>query len=522
MNAVEEYVKTTEVGNNNRFEKIPGDLRVKSYHDFNCRIKCKDEDYSEVFDSEMIKLVLKSILIKLCSWWKHVTCCIDPTFCALNYAKESHSSSHTVPTSPTVLKKIVRGKAFVKKSMIGCVFSKLVSTLIILLSLMQCTFADPVQTAADHDDPTMTTANWRALRSVPVLDNNSSLYRDLQADHAFTFDFVITWVNSHDIKWRQKFESFGYEFKAERFAPSNEIQLSLTAMSKFARWVKNIYIVTDDQQFDLSFISDNDFRRRIRFVDHKEIIPSEYLPLFNSHAIEGYLHKINGLSEYFIYFNDDMMIGRPISPYGFFVSQGAKLIIPLVKSLYVVVNCLWLEAMPEEDKSHSQVVRNTQLLFKKHFGYCQSWVNQLHYPYVMKKSFLAKASEIYKKYWDKLSKNRVRSYKHFQKAGDFMPLLLAQYVGVDSGEAEFSDTAFTIRYVGGSYSGIINLCHDSYDFITIQNLGNLKDEEFKTYCTCLLNKICSEDTNDAKALCVQNLTNTTLCTRQVVQPVSSV
>jgi len=87
------------------------------------------------------------------------------------------------------------------------------------------------------------TGNKRSLRSVAVLDNNnSSLYRDLQADHGFSFDFVITWVNGHDVKWRQKFESFGFEFKADRFVPSNEIHLSLTAMSKFARWVKNIYI----------------------------------------------------------------------------------------------------------------------------------------------------------------------------------------------------------------------------------------------------------------------------------------
>jgi len=463
--AVEEYVKITADGGNNSFEKTPDDVRANIYDDFDCIHKCKDKDSSQ----------------------------------------QSHS----------VVKKIVSGKAFVNQSFIRYVFGKLVSTLIILLSLMRCTFAN-----SDHDisrNGTMMTVNKRSLRSVAVLDNNnSSLGRDLQVDHGFSFDFVITWVNSHDVKWRQKFESFGFEFKADRFAPSNEIQLSLTAMSKFARWVKNIYIVTDDQQFDLSFLSDDAFRRRIRFVDHKEIVPSEYLPLFNSHAIEGYLHKINGLSEYFIYFNDDMMIGRHISPYSFFVSQGTKLIIPLVKSLSVSVNCLWLEALPEEDKSHSQVVRNTQLLFKKHFGYCQPWVNRPHYPFVVKKSFLVKASEIYKKYWDKLSKNRVRSYKHVQKSGDFMPIMLGQYVGVDSGKAEFSDTAFTISYVGSGFTNVYKLCSDCYDFVTIQNLGVQKDNEFKTYCNCLLNKICSEDINDAKALCVQTLTNTSLCTRPTV------
>jgi len=43
-------------------------------------------------------------------------------------------------------------------------------------------------------------------------------------------------------------------------------------------------------------------------VNHKDFIPEEYLPIFNSNAIELNMHKIKELSENFVYFNDDMFV----------------------------------------------------------------------------------------------------------------------------------------------------------------------------------------------------------------------
>jgi len=107
MDAVEEYVKITADGGNNSFEKTPDDVRANIYDDFDYKSKCKYEDSSQ----------------------------------------QSHS----------VVKKIVSGKAFVNQSFIRYVFGKLVSTLIILLSLMRCTFAN-----SDHEisrNDTMMTVN---------------------------------------------------------------------------------------------------------------------------------------------------------------------------------------------------------------------------------------------------------------------------------------------------------------------------------------------------------------------------
>ena len=47
-------------------------------------------------------------------------------------------------------------------------------------------------------------------------------------------------------------------------------------------------------------------------------IPEEILPTFNSHAIELHMHKIKGLSEHFVYFNDDMILNAPVAPEYYF------------------------------------------------------------------------------------------------------------------------------------------------------------------------------------------------------------
>lgn len=71
----------------------------------------------------------------------------------------------------------------------------------------------------------------------------------------------------------------------------------------------------------------------ISIVDHRAIIAEEFLPTFNSHVIEAHLHKINGLSEHFIYFNDDVFVGRPLHPGHFFKNYNVSSLFISQKSL---------------------------------------------------------------------------------------------------------------------------------------------------------------------------------------------
>ncbi|KAK7480398.1 hypothetical protein BaRGS_00028317 [Batillaria attramentaria] len=108
-----------------------------------------------------------------------------------------------------------------------------------------------------------------------------------------------------------------------RFEDNEELRYSLRSLEKFAPWVRHIYIVTNGQiPYWLNL--DNP---RITLVTHEEIFPNKsHLPTFSSPAIESHLHRIPGLSDKFLYFNDDVMFGSEVWPDDFFShATGQKL-----------------------------------------------------------------------------------------------------------------------------------------------------------------------------------------------------
>lgn len=120
-------------------------------------------------------------------------------------------------------------------------------------------------------------------------------------------DVVFTYVDGNDPKWvEKKNKYFTDELKPInsilRFVSINEIYYSVKTVLHFAPWVNKIYIVTDEQTPPLKELYDSN---KIVIIDHKDIIPSEYLPTFFSDVIESYIHNIPKLSEIFIYNNDD-------------------------------------------------------------------------------------------------------------------------------------------------------------------------------------------------------------------------
>ncbi|TVR72314.1 MAG: capsular biosynthesis protein [Marinilabiliales bacterium] len=160
-------------------------------------------------------------------------------------------------------------------------------------------------------------------------------------------DVVITWVDGNDHRLIEKMEPFlqGQDHRNDpgtnltRFASVNEIRYCVLSILTFAPFVRNIFIVTDGQDPNL----DEDIRtwfpeRRgsIRIVDHSEIFRDfeEYLPTFNSRSIECMLWRIPGLSDNFVYFNDDTFLVRKIRPEDWFIDnrpvlRGKWLPIPL-------------------------------------------------------------------------------------------------------------------------------------------------------------------------------------------------
>lgn len=93
---------------------------------------------------------------------------------------------------------------------------------------------------------------------------------------------------------------------------------------------------------------------RLRIVRQSEFVPREFLPTFSSITIEHFLWRIPGLSEYFLYANDDMMFGKPLSPDFFFAEDGKPY-------------CRFIHPMPPADKDttgYRKRIENAADLFR--------------------------------------------------------------------------------------------------------------------------------------------------------------
>lgn len=142
-------------------------------------------------------------------------------------------------------------------------------------------------------------------------------------------DAVYTWVDPTDPDWarlRQKYTStFDSELTGEaRFGDIGEVYLSINLLVLNAPFIRHIYVVTSGQsaRFKLDRLSDA-ARFRIKFVDHEDFLRKNILrPTFNSDVIESCFDRIDGLSETFLYLNDDCFLAKTIKKTDLFVADG--------------------------------------------------------------------------------------------------------------------------------------------------------------------------------------------------------
>ena len=143
-------------------------------------------------------------------------------------------------------------------------------------------------------------------------------------------DFVLPWVDGSDKAWNElkcKYDdsetgSLDLDATAEwRYRDSGFLPYWFRAIERFSPWVNRVFFVTCGQKPDWL----NESHPKLRLVDHKDYIPAEYLPTFQSNTIELNLHRITDLSEHFVLFNDDTFLLRPVKP-GFFFKKDCPVI----------------------------------------------------------------------------------------------------------------------------------------------------------------------------------------------------
>lgn len=135
-------------------------------------------------------------------------------------------------------------------------------------------------------------------------------------------DIIITWVDGNDPDWKKEKNT---ALKAEmniddsvaaevRYRDWDNLQYIFRGIERFMPWVRKIHFVTWGHLPEWLDIN----APKLHIVKHSDFIPKRYLPTFNSNTIELNLHRIPGLTERFINFNDDMFVIKETRPEDFF------------------------------------------------------------------------------------------------------------------------------------------------------------------------------------------------------------
>ncbi len=132
-------------------------------------------------------------------------------------------------------------------------------------------------------------------------------------------DFVITWVDGSDPEWiadKNNYLSEKDKINATncRFRDWDILKYWFRGVEKYAPWVNHIYFITWGHIPEWL----NTDNPKLTVVRHEDYIPKEYLPTFSSHPIELNMHRISGLEEHFVYFNDDMFLTDYVKKEDFF------------------------------------------------------------------------------------------------------------------------------------------------------------------------------------------------------------
>lgn len=179
-------------------------------------------------------------------------------------------------------------------------------------------------------------------------------------------DFVVIWVDGNDPKWQEEYKRYSpistedKEFQV-RYRDWNLLRYWFRGVEKFTPWVNRVHFVTCGQRPE--WLNPN--APKLHCVEHKDYIPDAYLPTFSSHPIEINMHRIEGLEEMFVYFNDDFYIVNHLSPERFFKSG-----LPCDRASSAIFT-------PNEYLSAHHVITNNTFCINSHFNKRETMLRHL-------------------------------------------------------------------------------------------------------------------------------------------------
>ncbi len=294
-------------------------------------------------------------------------------------------------------------------------------------------------------------------------------------------DFVITWVDGSDLKWRRQKESYMPDHAPDagenRYRDMGLLPYWFRAVEKYAPWMNKVHFITCGHLPEWL----NEKCEKLNIVKHSDYMAEEYLPTFSSRPIELNMCKIEDISEHFVYFNDDMILNAAVEP-DFFFKNGLPCDFAYSDNIYYA----------EKDDMYALTQTNEAKEAARHFSYRKTFFKHpfkyVNYKYPVKsvvknvlklggmyggffdlhlacpylKSDMEKAWELYYEIFDKTSRNKFRAYTDVsQRIFRYMRLNAGKFYPVSK----------------NSRGKVFSICNDNSELI-----GAMGDENIKMLC----------------------------------------
>ena len=191
-------------------------------------------------------------------------------------------------------------------------------------------------------------------------------------------DIVIAWVDGSDEFWQKTRQETitTQEFKVNQYRDWGLLKYWFRGIETNAPWINKIHFVTWGHLPD--FLNTN--HPKINVVKHEDYIPHQYLPTFSANPIEMNFHRIEGLAEQFIYFNDDMYLINKTEETDFFLNgkpRDVAILNPIVPANFDTISGIMMNDIGIINQHH-----NLRSSIKKHpfkwFNVKYSYLNILN------------------------------------------------------------------------------------------------------------------------------------------------
>jgi hypothetical protein len=221
-----------------------------------------------------------------------------------------------------------------------------------------------------------------------------------------SIDAVYLWVDGADPEFRERLSRYrqceGSAGDTERsgthrFRDNDELRFSLRSLETHAPWIRHIYLVTNGQVPAWLDIANP----RLSLIPHEVIFPDpSHLPTFNSHSIELHLHRIPGLSNRFLYLNDDVFLGRAVTLEDFLTPSGGQ---------RIYLDSWLLPTRLDTGPVHDRAYAHSQRLLDERFGTRAHRRAIAHTPQLYDRSRVVQIQQMWRDEVARTSSNRFRA-----------------------------------------------------------------------------------------------------------------